>query len=89
MFYPFNAARAKTRTSDAERDNLIENEVLADAYISITHVYIERAAKRGYSRTTTYIPYSVSKEVVERLRGAGFEVEPFLNTHNRYMVSWE
>jgi hypothetical protein len=27
--------------------------------------------------------------VVERLRGAGFEVEPFLNTHNRYMVSWE
>ena len=89
MFYPFNAARAKSRTNDAERDNMVELEVLADAYLSITHVYIERAAKRGISRTVTYIPFSVSKEVVERLRGAGFDVEPILNAHNRYYVSWE
>lgn len=89
MFYPFNAARAKTRTSDAERDNLVENEVLADAYISIAHVYIERAAKRGYSRTTTYIPYTVRDDVCERLRSAGFDVDPIPRAVNRYMVSWE
>lgn len=89
MFYPFNAARAKTRTNDAERDNMVELEVLADAYVSITHVYIERAAKCGRFHTVTYIPYSVSKEVVERLRGAGFEVEPVLNAYNRFYVSWE
>lgn len=89
MFYPFNAARAKTRSSDAERDNLIENEILADAYISITHVYIERAAKRGYSRTTTYIPYTVREDVCGRLRLAGFDVDPIPKAVNRYMVSWE
>lgn len=89
MFYPFNAARAKTRTSDAERDNLIENEVLADAYVSITHVYIERAAKQGYSRTITYIPYGVREDVCERLRLAGFDVDPIPNSITRYRVSWE
>lgn len=88
MFYPFNSAIAKRHSEKAQETILETTEVLIDAYLSIAHVYIQRACLSGRTRAYIYLPREICKRVVEILQGSGFEVTR--NEHNPcyYVLSW-
>ena len=54
MFYPFNAHVASDETKKARTIRKDEDAILVDSYLSIAHVYIQRAVSRG-NKQTMYI----------------------------------
>lgn len=89
MFHPFTATMAKSATVSTQIYREAESHQLAEAYLSIAHVYIERACDRGASRTLVYCPYECREEFSSRLEEAGFSVSRAPNIPNRFCVSWE
>ena len=88
MFYPFNANLAREETSNAEKDRKNEEAILLQAYLSIAHVFITRAAHSGYNKTSVYCPYSIRQNFCQALTAAGFILSAH-PMHNRFWVSWE
>ena len=88
MFYPFTANSARRETTNAKNDRENEGVILLEAYLSIAHVFIHRAARGGYSKTSVYCPYPIRHEFCQALTEAGFIVSAQSMT-NRFLVSWE
>ena len=90
MFYPFNADAARKETANSKKDRDSENAVLLQAYLSIAHVFIHRAARNGHNQTFVYCPYPIKQEFRQALTAAGFVVSaPPRPVVNRFMVTWE
>ena len=85
MFYPFNAAMACATSKTSVSKTKSETEILCNAYKEIAHVWINRAAERGYFRTYIYVPDEV-RALLDDLKESGFEVE--LIRDNRYSIRW-
>ena len=88
MFYPFTSNSARRETTNARNDRENEEAILLQAYLSIAHVFIHRAARDGYIKTSVYCPYSIRQEFCHALTEAGFIVSAQSMT-NRFLVSWE
>ena len=88
MFYPFTANSARRETTNAKNDRENEEAILLQAYLSIAHAFIYRAARDGYSKTSVYCPYSIRHEFCHALAEAGFIVSAH-SMPNRFLVSWE
>ena len=88
MFYPFTARMANKETVSAKTDIENEEAILLQAYLSIAHVFIHRAARSGYNKTSVYCPYSIRGEFCQTLTEAGFIVSAH-SMPNRFLVSWE
>lgn len=88
MFYPFTANLARKETVNAKNDRENEEAILLQAYLSIAHVFIHRAARRGYNKTSVYCPYPIRQKFCQALVEAGFVVSAHSMT-NRFLVSWE
>lgn len=88
MFYPFTANSARKETANAKNDRENEEVILLQAYLSIAHVFIHRAARSGYGKTSVYCPYSIKHEFCQALTEAGFIVS-VQSIANRFLVSWE
>ena len=88
MFDPFTANSARRETTNAENDRENEEAILLQAYLSIAHVFIHRAARGGYSKTSVYCPYSIRQKFCQALTEAGFIVSAHYAA-NRFWVSWE
>ena len=88
MFYPFTANLARKETVSAKTDRENEEAILLEAYLSIAHVFIHRAARGRYKRTSVYCPYSIRQKFCQTLTEAGFTVSAH-TVSNRFLVSWE
>ena len=88
MFYPFTANSARKETANAKNDRENEEVILLQAYLSIAHVFIHRAARGGYIKTSVYCPYLIRRESCQALTEAGFIVSAH-SMPNRFWVSWE
>lgn len=88
MFYPFTANSARKETANAKNDRENEEAILLQAYLSIAHVFIHRAARGGYIKTSVYCPYSIRHKFCQALTEAGFVVSAH-SEPNRFWVSWE
>ena len=88
MFYPFTATSATRETINAKSDKENEEAILLQAYLSIAHVFIHRAARKGYNKTSVYCPSFISREFCQTLKESGFIVSAGLVV-NRFGVSWE
>lgn len=88
MFYPFTANSARKETANAKNDRENEEAILLQAYLSIAHVFIHRAARSGYNKTSVYCPYSIRHEFCQALTEAGFIVSAHPMA-NQFLVSWE
>lgn len=88
MFYPFTANLARKETVSAKTDRENEEAILSRAYLSIAHVFIHRAARGGYKRTSVYCPYSIRQGFCNALTEVGFTVSAH-TAPNRFWVSWE
>lgn len=87
MFYPFTANLARKEAANAKNDRENEEVILLEAYLSIAHVFIHRAAHSGYNKTSVYCPYSIRQEFCQALTEAGFIVSAHSMT-NQFLVSW-
>ena len=88
MFYPFNAPMARKETANAKLILENEDQTLLQAYLSIAHVYIQRAARCGYTKVSVYCPYPIREEFCKTLTGSGFIISAH-SIVNRFWVSWE
>ena len=88
MFYPFSANSARKETANAKNDRENEEVILLQAYLSIAHVFIGRAARGGYIKTSVYCPYSIRQEFCQALTEAGFIVSAHYAA-NHFWVAWE
>ena len=88
MFYPFTANSARKETVNARNDRESEEFILLQAYLSIAHVFIHRAARGGYNKTSVYCPYPIRGEFCQALTEAGFIVSAHA-VPSRFWVSWE
>lgn len=88
MFYPFTANLARKETANAKNDRENEEVILLQAYLSIAHVFIHRAAHCGYNKTSVYCPYPFRHEFCQALTEAGFIVSAH-SMPNRLWISWE
>lgn len=89
MFYPFNAHVATDETKKARAIRKDEDAILLDSYLSIAHIYIQRAISNGNSQTCVYCPYALRKQFAETLRTSGFIVEPSEHNINHFLIKWE
>ena len=89
MFYPFNAHVASDETKKARTIRKDEDAILLDSYLSIAHVYIQRAVSRGNKQTYVYCPYALQKKFAETLRTSGFSVEPLEHNVTHFLIKWE
>ena len=89
MFYPFNAHVASDETKKARTIRKDEDAILLDYYMSIAHVYIQRAISRGNSQTHAYCPFALQKKFAETLRTSGFIVEPTEHNVTHFLIKWE
>ena len=89
MFYPFNAHVATADTKKVRTIRKDEDAILLDSYLSIAHVYIQRAISRGNSQTYVYCPYALQKKFAETLRTSGFIVEPIEHNVTHFLIKWE
>lgn len=88
--YPFVQPVISAIREEALEAMQQEQEVLVMAHLQIAHVYVARAARRGLSCTTVYLPYNVQKLVTERLCKAGFVLEKFSeHVPNRFIIRWD
>ena len=87
MFYPFTYNSARRDTTNAKNDRENEEVILLEAYLSIAHVFIHRAARGGYSKTSVYCPYSIKHKFCQALAEAGFIVSAHPMA-NQFLVSW-
>lgn len=85
MFYPFNATMACATSKTSVGKTKTETEILRNAYKEIAHVYISRAAERGYFKTYIYVPSEV-RQLLTDLEESGFVVSRIEG--NRYSVCW-
>lgn len=88
MFHPFTSNSARRETTNAKNDRENEEVILLEAYLSIAHVFIHRAARGGYSKTSVYCPYPIRHKFCQALTGAGFIVSAH-SIPNRLWISWE
>ena len=88
MFYPFTANSARRETTNTKNDRENEEVILLEAYLSIAHVFIHRAARGGYIKTSVYCPYPIRHKFCQALTEAGFIVSAHYAA-NRFWVSWE
>ena len=88
MFYPFTAYLARKESINAEKDRENEEAIFLQAYLSIAHVFVHRAARSGYNKTSVYCPYPIRQEFCQTLTEAGFVVSAH-SIPNRFWVSWE
>ena len=88
MFYPFTANLARKETVSAKTDREDEEAIFLQAYLSIAHVFIHRAARGGYNKTSVYCPYSIRDDFCQTLIEAGFIVSAH-SMPNRFWISWE
>ena len=88
MFYPFTANLARKETANAKNDRKNEDAIFLQSYLSIAHVFIQRAARGGCNKTSVYCPYSIRQEFCQALTEAGFVVSARPMT-NWFGVSWE
>lgn len=88
MFYPFTANLARKETANSKNDKENEEVILLQAYLSIAHVFIHRAARGGYNKTSVYCPYPIRHEFCQALTEAGFIVSAH-SIPNRLWISWE
>ena len=88
MFYPFTANLARKETVNAKNDRENEEAIFLQAYLSIAQVFIHRAARGGYNKTSVYCPYSIRQDFCQVLTEAGFVVSAH-SMPNRFWVSWE
>ena len=88
MFYPFTANSARKETANAKNDRENEEAILLQAYLSIAHVFIHRAARGGYIKTSVYCPYPIRQKFCQALTEAGFTVSAH-SMPNRLWISWE
>lgn len=88
MFHPFTANLARKETVNAKIDRESEEAIFLQSYLSIAHVFIHRAARSGYVKTSVYCPYSIRHEFYQALTAAGFIVSAHPMA-NRFWVSWE
>lgn len=86
---PFTAPVINYIREEAVSEMREEQETLLMAHLQIAHVYITRAARRGLSRTTVYVPSCVRAEMLSRLGEAGFGIAPFGQVPCRYVVTWD
>ena len=89
MFYPFNAHVATADTKRVRTIRKDEDAILLDSYLSIAHVYIQRAISRGNNQTYVYCPYALRNKFAETLRTSGFIVEQFEHNVTHFLVKWE
>ena len=89
MFYPFNAHVATDETKKARAIRRDEDAILLDSYLSIAHVYIQRAVSRGNKQTYVYCPYALRNKFTETLRMSGFIVEPLEHNVTHFLIKWE
>lgn len=89
MFHPFNAHVATTHTTKARITREAEDTVLLESYLTIAHVYIQRAASRGDNGAWVYCPCNLRDRFAEVLRGSGFIVEPAENNVTHFIIKWE
>ena len=87
MFCPFTANSARRETTIAKNDRENEEVILLEAYLSIAHVFIHRAARGGYSKTSVYCPYSIRQKFCQALTEAGFVVSAHYAA-NHFWVVW-
>lgn len=87
MFYPFTVNSARKETANAKNDRENEEAILLQAYLSIAHVFIGRAARGGYNKTSVYCPYSIRQKFCQALTESGFIVSAYC-TANRFWISW-
>lgn len=88
MFTPFNAAKAEVLSSQSIMNRKEETEHLAQAYLSAAHVYIHRAASRGFRVAGVYCPSEACEIFMENLTASGFEVSKHPQFCNRYVINW-
>lgn len=88
MFTPFDAAKAEVLSSQSVMNRKEEAEHLAQAYLSAAHVYIHRAASRGFRVTGVYCPSEVSEFFIEKLTASGFVVSKHPHFCNHYVINW-
>lgn len=88
MFTPFNAAKAEVLSSQSVANRKEETKYLAQAYLLAAHVYILRAASRGFRAAGVYCPSEASEIFVETLTASGFEVSKHPQLCNRYVINW-
>ena len=89
MFYPFNAHVATADTKKVRTIRKDEDAILLDSYLSIAHVYIQRAISRGNSQTYVYCPYALLSKFAETFRMIGFIVEPIEHNVTHFLIKWE
>ena len=87
MFYPFTATMAQKTTREAKLSREAEDEVLLQAYLTIAHCYINRAASRGNTRCYSYCPFNLRNEFIDSLYDAGFTCVPIVHS-NMVSISW-
>ena len=88
MFHPFNAHVATTHTTKAKVIRESEDAILLESYLTIAHVYIQRAASRGNNRAWVYCPYNLRDQFTEALHRSGFIVESAVNNVTHFIVKW-
>ena len=88
MFHQFTANSARRETTNAKNDRENEEIIRLEAYLSIAHVIIHRAARNGYNKVSVYCPYPIRREFCQALAEAGFIVSAH-SIPNRFWVSWE
>lgn len=89
MFYPFTVNSARTATRIATQHFDETKTQLAEAYLEIAYVHINRAARRGGYMAWVYLPYEVRHEVITQLTNAGFKIEPIPNSPSHYRIVWK
>ena len=89
MFYPFNAHVATAETKKARAIRGDEDAILLDSYLSIAHIYIQRAISRGNNQTYVYCPYALREKFAETLRTSGFIVERSEYNVTHFLIKWE
>lgn len=88
MFYPFNAKMAQNKTDVARVSTREEEKILLDAYLQIAHVYINRAASRGYNTIAVYCPSFLRKEFLFSLENSGFEIMNNIPNSSYHRIKW-
>ena len=88
MFHPFNAHVATTHTKEARVAREAEDTILLESYLTIAHVYIQRAASYGNNRAYVYCPYNLRNRFAEALDKSGFTVEASKQNTSYFFVKW-
>lgn len=87
MFYPYNAAIARREAQKFYDEHEAQQEILLEAYLKITHVYIERACMRQRTCVRVYCPFEIFTKFESTLLSAGYTFKE-CSLPNNYIISW-